>query len=70
MPAGRLKCLIAYRPFEIAIMGEDALKKKHQMQQHYLPTALFMEETEEQLPLKGNKGVEEGAFIYYAGINL
>ena len=60
----RLMGMMAYGPFEIAIMGEDALSKNHQMQQNYLPTALFMGGTEEHLPLLENKGVEGGTLIY------
>lgn len=56
--------MMAYGPFEVAIMGEDALSKSHQMQQHYLPTALFMGGAEENLPLLENKGVQENTLIY------
>ncbi len=45
-------------------MGEEAVAKSHQMQQYYLPTALFMGGTEENLPLLESKGVEEGTLIY------
>ena len=60
----RLMGMMTYGPFEIAIMGEEALAKGQQMQQHYLPTALFMGGDEEHLPLLENKGVEEGTLIY------
>ena len=56
--------MMTYGPFEIAIMGEEAVAKSHQMQQHYLPTALFMGGREENLPLLEYKGVEEGTLIY------
>jgi uncharacterized protein YyaL (SSP411 family) len=60
----RLMGVMTYGPFEIAVMGEEAVAKSHQMQQHYLPTALFMGGEEEHLPLLENKGVEESTLIY------
>ncbi|WP_345124306.1 thioredoxin domain-containing protein [Hymenobacter antarcticus] len=56
--------MMAYGPFEIAVMGKEAVAKSHQMQRYYLPTALFMGGKEENLPLLESKGVEEGTLIY------
>lgn len=56
--------MLAYGPFEIAVMGKEAVAKSHQMQQYYLPTALFMGGKEENLPLLESKGVGEGTLIY------
>lgn len=56
--------MMAYGPFEIAIMGTEAVAKSRQMQQHYLPTALFMGGNEENLPLLESKGVAKGTLIY------
>lgn len=56
--------MLAYGPFEIAIMGKDAVPKSQEMQQQYLPTALFMGGEEEHLPLLENKRVEKGTLIY------
>lgn len=60
----RLMGTMSYGPFEIAIMGKDAVNKSQQMQQQYLPTALFMGGHDEHLPLLQNKGVEESTLIY------
>ena len=60
----RLMGLIAYGPFEVAVMGKEAVAKSQQMQRHYLPTAFFMGGREENLPLLESKGVDEGTLIY------
>ncbi|MFN3194487.1 MAG: thioredoxin domain-containing protein [Chlorobiota bacterium] len=49
--------------YEVAIMGSDARKLAHQMQSHYLPNALFLGGTEENLPLLKGKQ-PEGTMIY------
>ncbi len=56
--------LIAYQPFEIALMGADAVEKAKQMQQHYLPTAIFMGGEKENLPLLESKYVKGKTIIY------
>ncbi len=52
------------QPYEIAIMGKDALQKNLQMQQHYLPTAIFMGGNDENLPLLENKKISGITRIY------
>ncbi|MBC9794992.1 thioredoxin domain-containing protein [Sinomicrobium sp. FJxs] len=56
--------LIAYQPYEIAVMGGDAGTKSHDLQKKYLPTALFMGGTAENLPLLENKLVDGETMIY------
>lgn len=56
--------LIAYKPFEIAIVGKDAQSKAREMQRQYHPTALFMGGAEENLPLLKNKLVSGRTLIY------
>jgi uncharacterized protein YyaL (SSP411 family) len=56
--------VISYRPFEVAIMGKEALAKSRLMQAHYLPTALFMGGEKENLPLLQNKYIEGRTIIY------
>jgi len=56
--------VISYRPFEVAIMGKDAMAKSKEMQAHYLPTSLFMGGEKEDLPLLENKYIEGRTIIY------
>ncbi len=42
---------IAYQPFEVAVMGKQAVAVNQQLQAHFLPTCIFMGGTEENLPL-------------------
>jgi hypothetical protein len=56
--------LIAYEPFEVAVMGGDALNKSKALQQHYFPTALFMGGDKENLPLLENKLAAGRTMIY------
>jgi uncharacterized protein YyaL (SSP411 family) len=56
--------LVTYQPYEVAIVGRDALAKGKQMLSNYLPTALFMGGSEENLPLLENKGVNGRTIIY------
>jgi uncharacterized protein len=60
----RLSGIVAYQPFEVAVMGNEALQKSHELQQHYLPTSLFMGGTQENLPLLENKLVTGKTMIY------
>lgn len=53
-----------YQPYEVAIMGEDAIEKTKQMLRHYIPTAIFMGGVKENLPLLENKLVEGRTIIY------
>ncbi len=56
--------LIAYQPYEVAVMGKLSLDESRKMQEYYLPTTLFMGGEEENLPLLKNKAVAEGTMIY------
>ena len=56
--------LIAYQPYEIAVMGAGAVEMAKQMQQHYLPTAIFMGGESENLPLLKSKYVKGKTIIY------
>ncbi|MDP2723796.1 MAG: thioredoxin domain-containing protein [Bacteroidales bacterium] len=56
--------LQSYEPFEVAIMGKDAVAKSHEMQFNYLPTCLFMGGDKENLPLLTKKLVEDSTIIY------
>ena len=49
---------------EIAIVGEDALAKNKELQSNYLPSAIFMGGTKENLPLLESKLVAGETFIY------
>ena len=60
----RISGIIAYQPFEVAVMGDDALKKSHELQHHYLPSSLFMGGTLENLPLLENKLIAGKTMIY------
>jgi len=55
---------MAYQPFEIAIMGEEAVEKNMQLQKHYQPISLFMGGRKEDLPLLEMKLVENNTYIY------
>ncbi len=56
--------MIAYEPYEVAIMGKGAIEKAIQMQRNYLPNVMFMGGTEENLPLLENKYVKDEIIIY------
>lgn len=60
----RVSAVAAWRPFEVAILGDDALAKNHDMQKHYNPLALFSGGRRENLPLLENKLVEGKTIIY------
>lgn len=60
----RLLGLNTLRPFEVAIMGEQAVEKSIQLQKHYLPDVIFMGGIKEDLPLLENKYVEGQTIIY------
>lgn len=61
---GSLLGLITYKPYEVAIVGTNALEKSRKMQQHYLPTAMYMGGEKENLPLLENKLVGQRTVIY------
>jgi uncharacterized protein len=56
--------LVTYRPYEVAVMGNQSLDKSREMQSYYLPTTLFMGGDKENLPLLKNKAVKDGTMIY------
>lgn len=51
-------------PYEIAVMGKNALAKNKKIQLHYLPTSLFMGGKQENLPLLNDKLIEGKTMIY------
>ena len=57
--------LFSHGTYEVAIMGKDAHKKNLELQQHYLPSCLFMGETdEENLPMLQEKLPDDKTLIY------
>jgi hypothetical protein len=56
--------LMTYKPYEVAIVGKQALQKSKPMQSHYLPTAIYMGGNQENLPLLENKSVANRTIIY------
>lgn len=60
----RLYGKLAYQPFEVAVLGDEAPAKAQAMQSEYLPTALFMGGNAENLPLLQNKLVSGKTRIY------
>ncbi len=56
--------MITYQPYEVAVMGEDALKKSNEMLRYYIPTAIFMGGKTANLPLLENKLVAGRTIIY------
>jgi len=56
--------MITYQPYEVAIMGEEALQKSRLMLKQYHPTALFMGGVKENLPLLENKYLAGRTIIY------
>ena len=56
--------LITYKPFEVALLGNDATDITKQMKRTYLPTVLFMGGMLENLPLLENKYVKGETIIY------
>ncbi len=51
-------------PYEVAIMGQDALQKNRKLQAHYLPTSFFMGGKKENLPLLSMKLIPGETIIY------
>ena len=56
--------MMTYMPYEVAVVGQDALEKSRMMQKFYLPTAMFMGGAQENLPLLENKSVPNRTIIY------
>ena len=56
--------LITTGPYEVAVMGKDALTKSNEIRKNYFPTAFFMGGETENLPLLENKSVEGRTIIY------
>lgn len=60
-----LSGLKAYGSYEVAVMGRDALSKNRDLQKNYLPTCLFMGDTDkENLPLLKDK-LQSGKTMIY-----
>jgi uncharacterized protein YyaL (SSP411 family) len=55
---------MAYKPFEVAIVGPDAATTGKVIQREYHPTTIFMGGTEENLQLLENKLVGSRTLIY------
>jgi uncharacterized protein len=60
----RLRGIVTFKPFEVAVVGTAALEKSKQLQQHYIPLAIFMGGSIENLPLLENKYVDGETLIY------
>ncbi|HEX8041356.1 MAG TPA: thioredoxin domain-containing protein [Chryseosolibacter sp.] len=60
----RLAGLTAYRPYEVAVVGDQAPEISLELQRHYHPLALYFGGREENLPLLENKYVEGRTLIY------
>ena len=56
--------MIVYQPSEVAVMGEGAIEMSRKLQQHYLPTSIFMGGNTENLPLLKSKLVKGRTIIY------
>lgn len=62
---GQLLSWLTTEPYEVAIVGADAVKKRAEMDQAFLPQAIFLGGTEEgSLELLQNKSVPGATFIY------
>jgi uncharacterized protein len=56
--------VIAYKPYEVAIMGSESQEKAKQLLRNYIPAAIFMGGTSENLPLLRGKLVKGRTIIY------
>jgi len=62
---GILAALILKKPYEIAITGEDCIKLRNDLDQHYLPDVLFLgTDKESKLALLKDKLIEGETTIY------
>lgn len=53
-----------YEPYEVAIVGTGALEKSKIFRQHYIPLAMFIGGSDENLPLLQHKSVSGKTMIY------
>jgi uncharacterized protein YyaL (SSP411 family) len=60
----RLAEIVHHQPYEIAVVGEQFTTALSALQSNYLPTAIFMGGTEENLPLLENKLIPGQTTIY------
>ncbi len=60
----RVSAIAAWQPFEVAVVGKDALDKSIAMQRKYNPLANFSGGTREDLPLLENKLADGKTVIY------
>jgi uncharacterized protein YyaL (SSP411 family) len=60
----RVSALATWQPFEVAVVGTDAVEKSVVMQRHYHPLANFSGGVAENLPLLENKLSEGKTMIY------
>ncbi|HMJ67905.1 MAG TPA: thioredoxin domain-containing protein [Cyclobacteriaceae bacterium] len=60
----RIADIVYSSPYEVAVVGENAALHALELQKNYLPTALFMGGSQENLPLLENKLVEGSTIIY------
>lgn len=54
----------AFQPYEVAVLGDRAAYVSRQLQEDYIPLAVFMGGAEENLPLLENKYVDGKTMIY------
>jgi uncharacterized protein len=62
--------MIAYQPYEVAIVGEASLEKSSELLRNYLPTAIFIGGNVENLPLLQDKLVKGQTIIYVCRNNV
>jgi uncharacterized protein len=60
----RVSGILVSTPYEVAVMGRDALEKALALQQHYNPLAIYSGGRSENLPLLKNKLVQAKTIIY------
>jgi uncharacterized protein YyaL (SSP411 family) len=60
----KLRGFTAFKPFELAVMGPDAIRKSSEIYRHYLPTTILMGGEAENLPLLESRLVKGQTIIY------
>ncbi|HWA35818.1 MAG TPA: thioredoxin domain-containing protein, partial [Cyclobacteriaceae bacterium] len=60
----KLRSFVAFKPYELAVMGAEAVSKSREIYNHYLPTTLLMGGDRENLPLLESKLVKGQTTIY------
>lgn len=60
----KLMGMMVYTPFEIAVMGKDAVDLNLELQKNYVPISIFMGGKKEDMPLLHLKLVEDETYIY------